>query len=82
VPHIHVGPILISGGPHPPSARGRSGIGCRVPGCEASFGECGEQYGFSPGGPQPPSLWQMWGTMRGWQYEGLARVAHSSLPLA
>ena len=33
-----------AGGPHPPSARGRSGVSCRVPGGEASFfGECGEQ---------------------------------------
>jgi 4-amino-4-deoxy-L-arabinose transferase-like glycosyltransferase len=32
-----------AGGPHPPSAHGRSGIGCRVPRCEAAVGECGEQ---------------------------------------
>jgi outer membrane lipopolysaccharide assembly protein LptE/RlpB len=30
-----------SGGPYLPSARGRSGVRCRVPGCEASFGKCG-----------------------------------------
>ncbi len=35
-----------AGGPHPPSARGRSGSIRRIPGCEASFGECGE--GASP----------------------------------
>ncbi len=34
---------LLDGGPHPPRARGRSGSIRRVPGCEASFGECGNQ---------------------------------------
>jgi len=34
-------PIAAPGGPHPPSASSRSGVRCRVPGCEASFGECG-----------------------------------------
>jgi heme ABC exporter ATP-binding subunit CcmA len=32
-----------TGGPHPPSARGRSGVSCRVPGCEAAVGECGNR---------------------------------------
>jgi outer membrane lipopolysaccharide assembly protein LptE/RlpB len=31
----------IDGAPYLPSARGRSGVRCRVPGCEASFGRCG-----------------------------------------
>ena len=34
-------PIAAPGGPHPPSASSRSGVRCRVPGCEASFGERG-----------------------------------------
>ena len=34
-------PVNPAGGPNPPSARGRSGVRCRVPGCEASVGECG-----------------------------------------
>jgi error-prone DNA polymerase len=31
----------IEGAPYLPGARGRSGVSCRVPGCEASSGRCG-----------------------------------------
>jgi lipoyl(octanoyl) transferase len=41
--YIPSGEEETEGGPHPPSASSRSGIRCRVPGCEASIGECGEQ---------------------------------------
>ena len=37
------GAAVTAGGPYPPSASSRSGGYCRVPGCEASFGECGGQ---------------------------------------
>jgi len=41
--YIPSGEEETEGGPHPPSASSRSGIRCRVPGCEASVGECGAQ---------------------------------------
>jgi peptidoglycan/LPS O-acetylase OafA/YrhL len=43
-----------AGGPHPPGARGRSAVSWRVPGGEASFGECGAEA--VTGGPYSPSV--------------------------
>ncbi len=40
--------LCLQGGPHLPSARGRSGISGRVPGCEASVGKCGTDGGRRP----------------------------------
>lgn len=42
-----------AGGPHPPSARARSGVDGRVPGCEAIVGECGNEI-------QPGPSWRTW----------------------
>jgi outer membrane lipopolysaccharide assembly protein LptE/RlpB len=46
----------MAGGPYLPSARGRSGISCRVPGCEASFGKCGVADDHIEGAPYLPSF--------------------------
>ncbi|MGC2210896.1 MAG: hypothetical protein WA532_12380 [Candidatus Korobacteraceae bacterium] len=40
--------LCLQGAPYLPSARGRSGISGRVPGCEASVGKCGADGGMPP----------------------------------